>query len=83
MERGDIEALRAELRSEDAAVRAAAAERVLTIFGSQAITVLREAIVSDNPEVRAKAAETIDKLAASGEPEFELIAESVREMSGR
>jgi hypothetical protein len=83
VEPSEIEALRADLRSDDPSARAAAATRVLERFGSQAIAVLREAVVSENPEVRAKAAETLDMLAASGAPEFELIAESVREMSGR
>ena len=62
-DRDALEQLRTDLRSDDAATRSAAIERLGGIVGAGTREVIAEALASDNPEVREAAERLLQRLA--------------------
>lgn len=58
--------LKGDLRSDDAEVRADAVQRVAEVIDGTVMVVLSQALLSENPEVRQKALELLDRLADAG-----------------
>jgi hypothetical protein len=63
----DLRRLQADLRSEDPAVRADAFERASEVIDATVLSVVAQALVSENPEVQAKAVELMNRLAEMAE----------------
>jgi flagellar capping protein FliD len=63
----DLRQLQADLRSEDPVVRAAAVGRASEAIDATVMSVVAQALLSENPEVRAKAVALIDRLAELAE----------------
>ena len=63
----DLRQLQVELRSDDPGVRAAAVERASAAIDATVMSIVSQALLSENPEVRAKAIELIDHMAELAE----------------
>lgn len=63
----DLRRLKLELRSDDADVRAAAVERASAAIDATVMSIVSQALLSENPEVREKAVELIDHMAELAE----------------
>lgn len=59
----DLRRIQADLRSEDPAVRAEAVKRAAEAIDASVMSIVSQALLSENPEVRAKAIELIDHMA--------------------
>ncbi len=63
----DLRQLQDELRSDDPGVRATAVERASAAIDSTVMSIVSQALLSENPEVRQKAIELIDHMAELAE----------------
>ena len=63
----DLRRLKDDLRAEDAEVRAEAIARASEAIDATVMSVVAQALLSDNPEVRAKAVDLMDRLAEMAE----------------
>lgn len=63
----DLRRLKADLRSDDPGVRAAAVERSSAAIDATVMSIVSQALLSENPDVRAKAIELIDHMAELAE----------------
>lgn len=62
----ELRKLKEDLRSDDTDVRADAVQRVAEVIDGTIMVVLSEALLFDNPEVRQKALELLDRLTDDG-----------------
>ena len=63
----DLRRLKDDLRSDDAAARAAAVARASAAIDATVMSIVSQALLSDNPDVRTKAIELIDHMAEMAE----------------
>jgi hypothetical protein len=63
----DLRQLQADLRSDDPEMRAAAVERASGAIDATVMSIVSQALLSENPEVRAKAVELLDRMAELAE----------------
>lgn len=63
----DLRRLQTDLRSEDPSVRTAAVERASEAIDATVMSIVSQALLSENPEVRARAIELIDHMAELAE----------------
>lgn len=59
----DLRQLQVELRSDDPEVRASAVKRAAEAIDASVMSIVSQALLSENPEVRHKAIELIDHMA--------------------
>lgn len=63
----DLQRLKVDLRSDDADVRCAAVARASEAIDATVMSIVSQALLSENPDVRQKAVELIDHMAELAE----------------